>query len=244
MTRIYLPVTLREGDEHDLPEATHRHLVQVLRLHAGDALTVFDGQGCEAPAALITAEKRHSRIRVGAVQRPVRESPLTVTLLQGVSKGERMDYTLQKAVELGVTAIQPLTTQRSMVKLDADRWAKKYAHWQGVIVSACEQSGRVVIPSLHPPASLDAALNALPDDTLRLALLPEHGRALRDLPPPQSGVALLVGPEGGLDPTEIRLALDAGFTAVQLGPRVLRTETAGVATLAALQALWGDWGAG
>lgn len=244
MTRIHLPVTLREGDEHDLPEAAHRHLVQVLRLHAGDALTVFDGQGCEAPAALITAEKRHSRIKVGAVQRPVRESPLAVTLLQGVSKGERMDYTLQKAVELGVTAIQPLTTQRSMVKLDADRWAKKYAHWQGVIVSACEQSGRVVIPSLHPPASLDAALNALPDDTLRLALLPEHGRALRDLPPPQSGVALLVGPEGGLDPTEIRLALDAGFTAVQLGPRVLRTETAGVATLAALQALWGDWGAG
>lgn len=153
-----------------------------------------------------------------------------------------MDYTLQKAVELGVTCIQPLSTRRSVVRLDAERWARKCEHWQGVIVSACAQSGRTRVPPLLPVQSLDAALAGLPADACKLALLPGEGVSLRTLTPPAAGVALIVGPEGGLDDAEIAACRAAGCTAVQLGPRVLRTETAGVATLAGLQVLWGDWG--
>jgi 16S rRNA (uracil1498-N3)-methyltransferase len=242
MTRIHLDAPLLADTELPLPDAAHRHLVQVLRLRDGDALTVFDGQGVEAAATLTAVDKRSSRVRIGALSRPLRESPLSITLLQGVSKGDRMDYTLQKAVELGVTRIQPLSTRRSVVRLDAERWAKKYEHWQGVIVSACAQSGRTAIPPLLPVQSLDAALASLPAGLRTLALLPDDGVALRTLAPPTAGVALIVGPEGGLDDAEIAACRAAGCTAVQLGPRVLRTETAGVATLAALQALWGDWG--
>ncbi len=241
MTRIYLAQALVEAAEYPVPDDAHRHLVQVMRLGVGDGLVVFDGAGTEAPAILIAVDKRSSRIRVGAPTRPGRESPLDVTLLQGVSKGDRMDYTLQKAVELGVTRIQPLSTQRSMVKLDADRWDKKCERWRSVIISACEQSGRTVVPALLPIVSLQQALLTLSPNTLKLALIPHDGRALRSLAAPSHGVALLVGPEGGLDDAEIKASLMAGFVAVQLGPRVLRTETAGVATLAAMQAMWGDW---
>lgn len=241
MTRIYLEQALVEAAEYALPEDAHRHLIQVMRLREGDGLVVFDGAGAEAPATLMAVDKRNSRIRLGMPTRPCRESPLDITLLQGVSKGDRMDYTLQKAVELGVTRIQPLSTQRSMVKLDAERWGKKCERWRSVIVSACEQSGRTVVPQLLPVASLEQALHTLAPTLLKLALIPHDGRALRGLAAPAEGVALLVGPEGGLDDAEIKASLTAGFIAVQLGPRVLRTETAGVATLAAMQALWGDW---
>jgi 16S rRNA (uracil1498-N3)-methyltransferase len=241
VTRVYLDQTLVVGAELELPESAHRHLVQVLRLRVGDTLTVFDGKGSEAAATLTSVEKRSSRITLQAPTQPLRESPLHITLLQGVSKGDRMDYTLQKAVELGVTQIQPLTTQRSVVKLDAERWAKKLEHWQGVVASACEQSGRTCLPPLLPATTLEAAVSTLPDDLLKLALIPDDGVSLLGLTPPARGIALLVGPEGGLAPSEIDACQAAGFIAVQLGPRVLRTETAGVATLAALQALWGDW---
>ncbi len=243
MTRVHLDQTLVAHTELELPEPAHRHLIQVLRLRVGDTLIVFDGRGNEAPATLIAVEKRSSRIVLAAPTQPRVESPLHITLLQGVSKGDRMDYTLQKAVELGVTRIQPLTTQRSVVKLDAERWAKKRDHWQGVIVSACEQSGRTRLPPLLPVAALEAAVTALPAAALKLALMPDQGVALRSLTPPAEGIVLLVGPEGGLSPAEADACRAAGFVAVQLGPRVLRTETAGVATLAALQALWGDWAA-
>jgi 16S rRNA (uracil1498-N3)-methyltransferase len=241
MSRIHLDAVLAAGAEIALPEAAHRHLVQVLRLGVGETFTVFDGRRGEAEATLIAVDKRHSRARIGAVSQPQRESPLTITLLQCISKGERMDLTLQKAVELGVQAIQPVRSERSVVKLDAERWDKKMAHWQGILVAACEQSGRVMLPTLAPVAGLDTAIAQLPPATLKLALLPGEGRRLRELPPPTAGLALLIGPEGGLSEREITLAGAAGFQAVQLGPRVLRTETAGLATLAAAQALWGDW---
>jgi 16S rRNA (uracil1498-N3)-methyltransferase len=241
MSRIHLPGPWAQGQEHPLPDSAHRHLVQVLRLREGDAVTVFDGEGHEADATLHAIGKRSGSVRIGTVHQPRRESPLDITLLQCVSKGDRMDYTLQKAVELGVTRVQPLRSERSVVKLDGDRWDKKQSHWEGVIVSACEQSGRVRIPPLLPVVPLDTALTALPADTLKLTLLPDADTSLRSLSVPAAGIALLIGPEGGLSAGEAARAQAAGFVAVHLGPRILRTETAGVATLAALQALWGDW---
>lgn len=242
MTRVYLDVVLHPGAEIALPESAHRHLIQVLRLRMGERFVVFDGRGQEAEAELIALEKRNSRARLGAVTQPDRESPLAITLLQCISKGERMDLTLQKAVELGVRTIQPVRSERSVVKLDSDRWEKKMSHWQGVVLSACEQSGRVCLPQLDPVSDYTVALQQVPKEMLKLALLPGEGCALRSMPPPTAGLALLIGPEGGLSDREIDQALAAGFAAVQLGPRILRTETAGIATLAAAQALWGDWG--
>ena len=241
MNRVYLPGPWSEGQTLPLPEPAHRHLIQVLRLRDGDGVAVFDGVGHEAPARLLDIGKRSGSLQLGAVTTPNRESPLDITLLQCVSKGDRMDYTLQKAVELGVTRIQPLRSERSVVKLDAERWDKKQAHWEGVIISACEQSGRARLPALLPVAALDEAIRALPTETLKLTLLPGAETGLRALPAPASGIALLIGPEGGLSDDEATRARAAGFIAVHLGPRVLRTETAGVATLAALQVLWGDW---
>ncbi len=241
MSRVYLPGPWAEGQTLPLTEPAHRHLIQVLRLRDGDTVTVFDGVGHEAAARLTDIGKRSGNLRLGAVTTPNRESPLDITLLQCVSKGDRMDYTLQKAVELGVTRIQPLRSERSVVKLDAERWDKKQAHWEGVIISACEQSGRARLPALLPVAALDEAIRALPAETLKLTLLPGAETGLRALPAPASGIALLIGPEGGLSDHEATRARAAGFISVHLGPRVLRTETAGVATLAALQVLWGDW---
>lgn len=241
MSRVYLPGPWAEGQTLPLPEPAHRHLIQVLRLRDGDTVAVFDGAGHEAPARLTDIGKRSGSLQLGAVTTPNRESPLDITLLQCVSKGDRMDYTLQKAVELGVTRIQPLRSERSVVKLDAERWEKKRLHWEGVIISACEQSGRTRLPPLLPVTDLESGLTDLPADRLKLTLLPGATTSLRQLPAPTAGIALLIGPEGGLSSAEAARAQAAGFVAVHLGPRILRTETAGVATLAALQALWGDW---
>lgn len=240
MSRILIPTPLVAGADIDLPEAAHRHLVQVLRLRPGERFTVFDGNGEEATAELTHVDKRGSRARLDTPTRPQRESPLNITLLQCVSKGERMDLTLQKAVELGVQTLQPVRSERSVVKLDSERWEKKEAHWRGIIAAACEQSGRVVLPCLKPAIDLASALAQVPPQRLRLALVPGDGQCLRELPPPEQGLALLIGPEGGLSEAEVASALAAGFQPVRLGPRVLRTETAGLATLAAAQALWGD----
>lgn len=240
MTRIHVDLPLASDASIDLPDAAARHVAQVLRMRAGEALTLFDGRGGEYAAIIEAAERRTVRVRLGAFDERDRESPLAVTLAQCVSKGERMDYTIQKAVELGIEAIQPLLSARSVVRLDDERWEKKLEHWRGVVTSACEQSGRTRLPALAPVARID---NWLPKagEGLRLVLAPGAAQSLKTLAPTAS-LTLLVGPEGGLSDDEIRIATRAGFTAVGLGPRVLRTETAGVAALAALQALWGDLG--
>lgn len=240
MTRIYLPAPLAEGQIVVLPEAAARHLVQVLRLRVGDGFVAFNGERDEFEATLHAVSKREAQACIGARHCVERESPLDLTLAQCVSKGERMDYTLQKAVELGITRIVPLLSERSVVKLDAERWDKKREHWRGILISACEQSGRTRIPEL---AAVQSLAHWLPqrDEGLRLTLAPTATDTLRSLPTPQSAVTLLIGPEGGLSDAEIVRAHAAGFTGIRLGPRVLRTETAGVAALAAIQALWGDW---
>lgn len=238
MTRIYINRPLQVGLRLPLPEAAHRHLVQVLRHGVGDTFIAFDGIAGEYTARLESVGKREAVATIESFDAVDRESPLQLTLVQCVSKGDRMDYTLQKAVELGVTRIVPVLSERSVVKLDAERWEKKWEHWQGVLTSACEQSGRTRVPALDEPQKL---LSGLPQtEGLKLVLAPGRGTSLRQLPSSKA-VTLLVGPEGGLSASEIAHAQQQGYIGLTLGPRILRTETAGVAALAALQSLWGDW---
>ncbi len=239
--RIHVAAPLASGELLQLPEDAFRHVVQVLRLRLGEALLLFNGEGGEYEALLESAGKREAAVRIGARIDIDREAARSITLAQAVSKGERMDFTLQKAVELGVSAIQPLITERCVVRLDGERWEKKLEHWRGIVVAACEQSGRTRIPALQPVMKFGDWLPTVPADTLRLTLAPNSKTGLRELPPQERSL-LLIGPEGGLSDSEIAQAARAGFTAIHLGPRVLRTETAALACLAAMQALWGDLG--
>lgn len=241
MTRIHVPTPLSAGSTLDLPEGPARHLAQVLKMRPGERLTVFDGSGGEYAAEIVEAGRRDVRVRLDAFNPVDRESPLEVTLAQCVSKGDRMDYTIQKAVELGVTRIVPLLSERSVVRLDAERWDRKLEHWRGVVAAACEQSGRTQVPRVADVTRLDTWLAQPGDGTLRLVLAPTESVSLKTLAP-VTRLALLIGPEGGLSDTEIAAARRAGCIGIGLGPRVLRTETAGVAALAALQLLWGDLG--
>lgn len=241
MTRIHLDTPLSEGASVPLPDAAFRHLVQVLRLREGQTFTAFDGRAGEYDAVLVEVGKRSATARLLAYQDVNRESPLDLTLAQCISKGERMDYTLQKAVELGVTRIVPLISGRSVVRLDEDRWDKKMEHWRGIVIAACAQSGRTCLPELEPALALPSWLDGDRAHGDRLTLDPRGRHSLRELPRATGPVTLLVGPEGGLSDGELDHARRCGFVGIRIGPRVLRTETAGVAAMAALQALWGDW---
>lgn len=219
-------------------------MARVLRLEAGAAVIVFDGHGFERDAVIARVAKSGVVLKVGAPRAVDRESPLAVMLAQGMSSGERMDYTVQKAVELGAAGIQPLATSRSVVRLDAERAQKRIAHWQAVVIAACEQCGRNSVPQVLPVMSFYdwlAREAGQETTTLRLLLSPAAPATLRDLPRPPGAVTLLAGPEGGLSPQEQRDAQTAGFAPVRLGPRVLRTETAALAALSAMQTLWGDF---
>ena len=240
MTRLYFPDEIPAHGICVVPPAQAHHLVHVLRLAAGDPVIVFDGRGYEYEAVIERVDRSGVTLRVGDPREVSRESPLKVTLAQGISSGERMDYTVQKAVELGVSAIQPLSTERSIVRLDSARATKRVGHWQGVVAAACEQCGRNTVPIVRPVMALTAWLGSGSDD-LRLTLAPGATKMLRELDSPRTGVTLLVGPEGGLSPREQRDAAGAGFIPVRIGPRVLRTETAALAALAAMQMLWGDF---
>jgi len=237
--RIYADMDLPIGTIASLPEAAYRHLVIVLRRIPGDSVTLFNGRGGEYACTIESIAKRDLTVRIKEIRELSRESPLQITLAQAVSKGERMDYTIQKAVELGVTAIQPLVTDHVVVRLDAERWARKQEHWQGVAIAAAEQSGRTMVPHVAPVADLRDWMPTAPTDALRLVLSPTGSPATLNRGSNQP-VVLLVGPEGGLSEVEIKLADLAGFVSLPLGPRVLRTETAGVVALSVVQAKWGD----
>ncbi|MCG5534762.1 16S rRNA (uracil(1498)-N(3))-methyltransferase [Ectothiorhodospira mobilis] len=243
--RCFLPHTLKPGEEIPLDERAHRHVVQVLRLRPGAPLVLFNGEGGEYEATLCAAGRRDSRVRVERHHPRDTRPALPVTLVQGLAKGDRMDYSLQKATELGVTRIQPVITRRSVTSDDPRRLEKRTAHWRGVVLSACEQSGRNDLPTVAEPMPLARWLegqDAAAEDSLHIVLSPEAPTGLRGLHPRPTAVTLLIGPEGGLEEAEIGQAVHTGFTPVRLGPRVLRTETAGVAALAVIQALWGDLG--
>jgi 16S rRNA (uracil1498-N3)-methyltransferase len=241
-TRIYAPEVLTPGALLALREAAAHHVSRVLRAAVGDALVVFN-DGVEFSATIARIDKRGVTVKLVAGTRTDRESPLACTLAQAISGGERMDMTLQKAVELGVRGVQPLYSERSIVRLDADRAIKRVEHWRQVMIAACEQCGRNVVPDLASPRPLLdwlGGLTAPRDGELRVLLSPHAQMRLAGLPRP-STVTLLAGPEGGYTEVEAAVAHERGFAALRLGPRVLRTETAALAALAALNALWGDF---
>ena len=241
LTRSYVDLPLAAGAEVHLPEDAAGHLVRVLRLQAGDACVLFNGDGRDYDARIVVAGKREARAEIIAARPVANESPLRITLLQGIARGEKMDWILQKATELGVARILPVDSERSEVKLDAARAQKRLAHWREVVVSACEQSGRAVVPDVLAPQPLAQAapfqegrgLLLDPQGTSSLATL--GGQAF-------DACTLAIGPEGGWSPRD-RGQLDAaGYEGMRLGPRILRTETAGIAAVAALQAWRGDLG--
>jgi 16S rRNA (uracil1498-N3)-methyltransferase len=242
VTRIYVPGPLAVGEDAHLPSQAGEHLTRVLRLEAGAALTLFNGAGGEYPATLAAGAGKKVVARVLRHVEVERESPVSVTLLQGVARGDRMDLIVQKATELGVTRIVPVLAERSVVKLDDKQRARKLEHWQAIAISACEQSGRNRVPGISEPMGLGDAVATLAESTLRCLLAADAEMSLaaaaRDS---QRAVVLLIGPEGGLADNERRFALSNGFTPCRMGPRVMRTESAGLAALAVLQTVAGDF---
>lgn len=239
--REYVEHPLGVGAKLALPDTASAHLLRVLRLGVGDSCVLFNGDGFDYACRITAAGKRGGEVEVLSARAVDRESALRIVLLQGVARGEKMDWILQKATELGVTAIVPVNAERTEVKLDAARAEKRIAHWRSVIGSACGQSGRARIPALSAPQALATAAAALPAQSLRLTLDPQGAHRLSALPPaPAGGVVIAIGPEGGWSPRDRQQLADAGFQGLQLGPRILRTETAGLAAIAALQARLGD----
>jgi 16S rRNA (uracil1498-N3)-methyltransferase len=246
VTRVYVDAPLATGAQFALPDGAARHLARVLRLDVGDALRLFNGRGGEFEAAIDSVRRDDVSVRVGAHHDVERESPLRIVLLQGIARGEKMDLILQKATELGAHAFVPVKMARSTVRLDERAATTRQQHWQAVVTSACEQCGRNTVPAVAAPTALPQCLDqarglrlllAPGEDSLPLSALLGGATPAGGGP---GGIQLLVGPEGGFDPAETATAVAAGFQPCRLGPRILRTETAGIAALAALQTLVGD----
>jgi 16S rRNA (uracil1498-N3)-methyltransferase len=240
LNRILCEGPLATGAEIRLPAASAHHVAKVLRMRPGAALGVFDGAGNEYAAQIVRIEGNAVTARLGDRIVSAGESPLRITLVQGVSRSERMDWTLQKATELGVSAIAPVLTARSVVRLDDKQAQKKQQHWRGIVIGACEQCGRATLPSIAAPVPLRDYLSAALGNALRLVLSPSASTSLAGIANVATDIELLIGPEGGLDDDELAAAQRAGFTPARLGPRVLRTETAAIVALAVLQASHGD----
>lgn len=240
--RFYCPEKLALGAIVKLPESATIHAVRVLRMTVGDQAILFNGDGSDYTCELTLVKKNEVLVEVKSSAVINNESPLNITLLQGISSGDRMDYTIQKAVELGVKHIQPIATERSVVKLNQDRATKRLAHWQNVVHSACEQSGRAVVPQVAEPMSLShwLAKNAH-QRQCRILLNPVGASHLTELKKPSHEIQLLIGAEGGLSASEIEIAITNGFQSIILGPRILRTETAALAAMASMHTLWGDF---
>ncbi len=239
--RVYSPQTMAIGDCIELEAGAARHLTSALRMSPGQVITLFNGQGGEYTAELIEAKKGKAKVSITNFDQVSRESSLSIHLAIGISRGERMDWIMQKATELGVSEITPLFTERCEVKLSGDRLEKKVGHWQQVAISACEQSQRNTVPLVNKPKKLEQ-WQASCDASLKLVLHHRTKSSLIDTPRPSAEVALLIGPEGGLSEREIEQAIVLNFQPLALGPRVLRTETAPLAAIAILQSLWGDMG--
>ena len=240
LSRIYTSQGLVVGDAVGLDGQAAHYLTRVLRLTVGNAVTLFNGNGKEYAGEIREIHKQGVVISLATSRVPTTESPLKITLVQAISRGERMDYTVQKAAELGMYAIQPIFTSRVEVRLDGKRRSKRLAHWRGVVVSACEQSGRVVVPQIYEPLTLADWL-AGEDNTQRLVLDPDAAIKLSACKLVSNAVSVLVGPEGGFSQQEIEQVTARDVTAVSLGPRIFRTESAGAAAAAVLQVMAGDF---
>lgn len=239
VTRVYVEAPLLPGQRQQVAGSAANHIARVLRLEVGDVLTLFDGRGGEYAGSIDAIGRGVVSIEVHEHRQLERESPLDLTLAQGISRGERMDWVVQKATELGVSRIIPLLTGRTVVQLDAGQARKKLEHWRAIAVAACEQSGRNRVPEISRPFSLSGFLPAASVGT-RLLLSPRANQRLAEIPSAVPPVTVLIGPEGGLSEDEQQGAQAAGFTPVRLGPRVLRTETAAMAALTILQQRFGD----
>lgn len=239
--RFYQEIDVEIGQQQDLSVVNHRHAVQVLRLKLDDALILFNGKGGEYLAKISTVNKRDSAVLLESFDDVNRESRLNSTLILATIKSDKMDFAIQKAVELGVTKIQPMVSHRSVIKIKADRLQKKMQHWQAIIISACEQSGRTQIPTLEEPLTLDASLNKYKDDFC-IGMLPTSTEKFSDLKPDnnEQKVALFIGPEGGFTDEEEALMKNYEINTVNFGSRILRAETAVIAGLTACQQQWGD----
>jgi 16S rRNA (uracil1498-N3)-methyltransferase len=242
ITRVYVDSPLTPDSDVRLPEAAAYHVARVLRLREGATITAFDGSGADFRCEILSVKGDDVRVRVGARSTGLAESPLRITLVQAVSRSERMDWTLQKATELGVRTIVPVLSARSVVRLDERQAEKKMRHWQAIVAAACEQCGRSVVPEVRVPQDLDRYLASPVREGQRLVLSPTGPASLAGLASVGTRVELLIGPEGGLADAELERAAASGFTPVRLGPRILRTETAGIVALTVLQSLWGDLG--
>jgi 16S rRNA (uracil1498-N3)-methyltransferase len=237
--RIYQPGAYYSGQLLELSPEAGQHVAVVLRMQPGEHLTLFCGDNREFEATITMVKKKQVTVSVGLVTEKSRESPLKIHLAQAISKGDRMEVVMQKSVELGVTSIAPLITDRCVVKLDKERMAKKLHQWQSIVIAACEQSGRNSIPVVHHPVTLEQYVKEV-QAQLKLILHPDCSATWRDCPLDQRDIALIIGPEGGLSDEEIKLACHYDFLPLSLGPRILRTETAAITALSVLQAVGGD----
>ena len=240
MPRFYVDFALSPDSVVELPDNVVRHL-NVLRVKNTEEIVLFNGNGKAYPALPEVLEKRRTRVRILREEATDNESPLNITLVQAVSAAERMDFTLQKSVELGVAEIRPVISERCVVRLSGERAEKRVARWQEIVVSACEQSGRNIVPKVLPLTTYVQALQQLPQETTKLLMSLNRAQKLSDVRPQSGKVVFMVGPEGGWTEKEEQQAFDAGFQSVTLGKRVLRTETASLAAIAAMQTLWGDF---
>ena len=240
MPRFYVDFALSPDSVVELPDNVVRHL-NVLRVKNTEEIVLFNGNGKSYPALPEVLEKRRASVRILREEATDNESPLNITLVQAVSAAERMDFTLQKSVELGVAEIRPVISERCVVRLSGERAEKRVARWQEIVVSACEQSGRNIVPKVLPLTTYAQSLQQLPQETTKLLMSLNRAQKLGDVRPQSGKVVFMVGPEGGWTEKEEQQAFDAGFQSVTLGKRVLRTETASLAAIAAMQTLWGDF---
>lgn len=240
MPRFYIDFALSPDSVVELPDNVVRHL-NVLRVKNTEEIVLFNGNGKSYPALPEVLEKRRASVRILREEATDNESPLNITLVQAVSAAERMDFTLQKSVELGVAEIRPVISERCVVRLSGERAEKRVARWQEIVVSACEQSGRNIVPKVLPLTTYAQALQQLPQETAKLLMSLNRAQKLSDVRPQSGKVVFMVGPEGGWTEKEEQQAFDAGFQSVTLSKRVLRTETASLAAIAAMQTLWGDF---
>ena len=240
-TRLFVSSALSNGVELELDGDRAKYLGKVLRARVGDTLTIFNGDGPEWPATIMSISKSRINLALGMSIDPGTESPLKIHLVQGISRGDRMDFVVQKATELGVKRITPVLTEYGIVKLKSDRAEKRRDHWQKIANSACEQSGRTRQPLIDMPMPLKNWFGSKPPKVdAEVILVPNAAAPLALIPPPETKICVLIGPEGGFSETEYGDAEVSGFQAVSLGPRVLRTESAAIATLSVLQSMWGD----
>ena len=240
MPRFYVDFALSPDSVVELPDNVVRHL-NVLRVKNTEEIVLFNGNGKAYPALPEVLEKRRASVRILREEATDNESPLNITLVQAVSAAERMDFTLQKSVELGVAEIRPVISERCVVRLSGERAEKRVTRWQEIVVSACEQSGRNIVPKVLPLTTYAQALQQLSQETTKLLMSLNRAQKLSDVRPQSGKVVFMVGPEGGWTEKEEQQAFDAGFQSVTLGKRVLRTETASLAAIAAMQTLWGDF---